>query len=137
VRPIWFKPFMVEQLRGGRKWTTFRTRRHEGTYQVVRGSWFKPVEVGLVVELTPMFQTTANEVIFSYYLSEGFTDPQSFLAWVRREKLTLGVSGWLHRVKIVKDEKGSLKTVGNFCDSCPELEYYPDCDPNFPCPYEA
>ena len=23
----------------------------------------------------------------------------------------------------------------DFCEDCPERSYYPECDPNFPCPY--
>jgi len=87
----------------GKKTTTFRKGRKEGVYEVIEGSWYRPRPTGMKVRLTPIQSMGIDELISSYYRTEGdFNTPEDFKGWLKRKKLTLPELGWLHRLELVK-----------------------------------
>lgn len=104
MKRIWFKSSSVRWIEEGKKTTTFRTNRKEGLYEVVRGSWFNPIPVGLTVQLTPTKKISFSEVIEKYYATEGdFKSPSEFIVWLKEQKLFdkyNDMDGWLHNIKI-------------------------------------
>ncbi|RLJ02731.1 MAG: hypothetical protein DRP11_02685 [Candidatus Aenigmatarchaeota archaeon] len=101
MKRIWFKPDCVEWIREGRKTTTFRKNKKEGIYQVVKGSWFKPERVGLVIKLIPIGQTDAKTVIERHFHEEGFNSPWHFERWLRENNLDLPEVGFLHKIEVL------------------------------------
>ena len=105
---IWFKPDCVEWIVKGIKTTTFRRRRHEGIYEVVRGSWFKPEPVGLTLKLTPIKQMDFLDCINAHFETEGDFDCQAdFEAWLNKVGLDYQKDerlGWLHKIEVVDDD---------------------------------
>ncbi len=107
AKRIWFKPDCVRWIREGKKTTTFRKRRHEGVYEVVRGSWFKAKPIGLRVRLTPLCQAYLGNVLDLRFDTEGdFGNTDEFIDWLVEIGLTNKVPdfGWLHKVEIVGKE---------------------------------
>jgi len=101
MRVIRFKPLMLKRILDGQKITTFRKRRLEGFYEVVKGSRFKPVKLGIQVKLVWLAEVTRDEVINEFYKQEGFNSPQEFKEWLKQEKLDLPERGWLHQIETV------------------------------------
>ena len=102
---IWFKPDCVRWIEEGKKTTTFRRRKHEGIYEVMKGSWFLARGVGLKVRLIPIAALAFGEVIANHFESEGdFEDSNEFAMWLKRVGLAkkLPLVGWLHRIEIVE-----------------------------------
>lgn len=100
TKRIWFKPDCVRWINEKKKSTTFRSRRHEGIYDVVRGSWFKPEKVGLTLRLTPIAHVSSSTVIKEHFASEGpFRTSDEFIEWLKRVRLydKFPEFGWLHR----------------------------------------
>lgn len=107
MKRIWFKPRMVKALIERRKKTTFRSRKHEGLYEVVRGSWYDSIPVGIVIKLTPLRAVTKEEVIEKYYRQEAFDSPEDFREFIKTEKLKMPEVGILHGIE-VKEVKGCI-----------------------------
>ena len=108
---IWFKPDCVKWILEGKKTTTFRSRRHEGLYEIDIGSRFKPkptegpnaVGSGIRLRLTPIQTTTASDCITEHYKTEGsFNDSYAFQYWLNKNKLNLPNFGWLHKIEILE-----------------------------------
>lgn len=108
MKRIWFKSDCVEWIRKGKKITTWRSRKHLGEYQVVQGSWFKPIPIK--PELTVMLYPTSDDKIrlktlikFGYKLEGDFHSPREFKDWLIKNKIYKeGAVGWLHRITVLK-----------------------------------
>lgn len=104
MKRIWFKPDCVRWIREGKKTTTFRKTRHEGTYKVVKGPRFKAVPIGLNIKLTPIDEMAFSVVVNSYFITEGnFKSSNEFVDWLdyvgilyHHEQL-----GWLHQIEVL------------------------------------
>lgn len=106
MKRLWIKPEGRIWIREGKKITTFRKNRHWGLYEVVEGSWYKAVSVGMVVKLTPLYRISKKELIQDYYSSEGdFKNPDEFLEWLNTNNLDLPDLGWLHKIKLKEKNK--------------------------------
>lgn len=104
MRRIWFKPDCVRWIVEGKKTTIFRTKRHDGIYQIVKGSWFSPVSLGITLKLTPIAQVSLGELLRDYYATEGdFSKPTDLMDWLKQMKLfnKLPDRGWLHRIEVL------------------------------------
>ena len=106
MKGIRFKPDMIKWIQEGIKVTTFRRTRRDGLYQIVKGSWFKPVGLGIYVECKPLFKVTKYMLINHYYMKEGdFKTPGEFITWLRENNLLekLPYKGWLNSVEQIKN----------------------------------
>ena len=104
---IWFKPDCVKWIVEGKKTTTFRSRRHEGLYEIDLGSRFKPKPSGIRLRLTPIEETDVFDLVAENYATEGnFNGPQDFQAWLDKVGLTgkMGL-GWLHKIEVLEVPK--------------------------------
>lgn len=109
AKRIWFKPDCVRWIREGKKTTTFRKTKHEGIYQVVRGSWFKAEPVGLRVRLTLIVEMPFEQVISLHYGTEGdFETPLEFADWLSMVGLKYRTEqlGWLHNIEVIEARRG-------------------------------
>lgn len=114
LRVFRFTPDMLEKVKSGRKTVTSRPSRHEGLYEVGRGSWFNPERFGICVELTPVVEhkLPVSQIAVKYYREEGFDSPYGYLKKLK-EIYPKGVPTemWLHHVKVVScegDEHGGI-----------------------------
>lgn len=108
MKRIWFKEDCIEWIRTGKKTTTFRTRRHDGDYVVVRGSRYKalPVSPLLIISLRPVNQYPST-LLPKFFRSEGdFKTRKEFEDWLRKNKLYQDNRWlWQHKIKIVRGKK--------------------------------
>lgn len=114
TKRIWFKPDCVEWIRKGLKTTTWRTQRHEGEYDIVKGSWFRAEKIGLQIRLTPLKQISMYKLI-SHYRTEGpFMCGNKFERWLEDNKLLvredsrkrpsdIKKKGWLHKIEVLSN----------------------------------
>jgi len=106
MRGIRFKPDMIKWIQEGIKTTTFRKTRRNGEYEIVKGSWFKPIGLGIYVECHSLMKITRDMLINHYYMKEGdFSSPTSFIYWLKQNKLLkkLPLRGWLNSVEHIKN----------------------------------
>lgn len=100
---IWFKPDMIKWILEGKKTTTFRSRRHEGLYEIDLGSRFKPKPSGIRLRLTPMSTWEREQVISYCFDTEGdFNTDFAFAEWLEINKLELPDCGWLHKIEVLE-----------------------------------
>ena len=107
MRRIWFKPDCIKWIRDGKKTTTFRLKKHDGVYEIVKGSWFKPEKLGIRVKLTPLCHATLADVIDFRFDTEGdFHNSDEFLDWLKDvglwKKYPHLASGWLHKIEVLE-----------------------------------
>jgi hypothetical protein len=103
IKRIWFKKDCVKWILEGKKTTTFRSRRHEGEYEIVEGSRFKAKGLGIFLKLTLLSQTNAYDIIHYLYMTEGkFDSSQEFEEWLKKNKLELPEYGYLHKIEVIK-----------------------------------
>ncbi len=103
MRRIWFKPDCVEWIRAGKKTTTFRARQHNGRYEIVHGSRFKPNNTGMIIRLTPIKETDQAHVLAKHFKTEGdFKTIQEFRDWLAEVHLYLPATGWLHSIELLE-----------------------------------
>jgi len=103
MKGIRFKPDMIKWIQEGIKSTTFRRTRRDGLYQIVKGSWYKPVGLGIFVYCKPLSRITRPELILKWYSTEGdFKTPEEFVEWLQKNKLykKLPEKGWLNKVDL-------------------------------------
>lgn len=94
-----FKPICAEWIKQGLKETTFRSRRYDNLYDVVTGSRYKRRPIGLVIKSIPIMNCEAEDVINTYFRTEGpFRTAQEFKDWLGEVNLTLPDVGWLHHL---------------------------------------
>lgn len=104
MKRVWIKPDGRKWIREGKKTTTFRKNRHQGTYEIVEGSWYKAVSVGMILKLSPLCRISKTELINDHFLSEGdFKTPKDFSNWLKVNKLNLPDFGWLHRIEKIEN----------------------------------
>ena len=105
MKNIWFKPDCIDWIRMGKKTTTWRTKKHDGEYVVVKGSWFKsiPIEPKLIVRLSEPRQISIDELVRKYWILESPLNKQKFKDWLIKNKLYQPEKiGWIHRIEIMK-----------------------------------
>ena len=105
MKGIRFKPEMIQWIQEGKKSTTFRKTRRTGFYQIVKGSWFKPESLGILIHCYPLTRIPKEFLIKACYDFEGdFNSPEEFIEWLKKNKLykKLPEKGWLNLVRFIK-----------------------------------
>jgi len=108
MRGIRFKPDMIQWIIEGKKSTTFRKTRRKGLYEIVKGSWYKPVGLGIIVRCYPCGILSKELLVNSLYNYEGpFETPGEFKEWLIKNKFynKLPNNGWINLVKYVRMKK--------------------------------
>lgn len=101
TRGIRFKPDGVKWILEGKKTTTFRKNQQKGMFEIVQGSWFKPIHTGIMLRLNPIYLASSVNVVLNHYKTEGnFKSSNAFKEWLHINKLTLPDVGWLHRIEV-------------------------------------
>ena len=103
MKRIWFKPDCVEWIKQGKKTTTWRTRKHEGEYEVVKGSWFNNKPIGLKLRLTPIVDMSFGKLLTNYETEGDFANKEVFFDWLVNNGLSCDnqKKGWLHKIEVV------------------------------------
>ena len=100
MRMIRFKRDCLDWIKQGIKTTTYRKNKKHGIYELVEGSRFHPKRLGIYILLIPIEKTTVTDVILNHYGSEGdFKSPREFREWLKKNRLELPETGWLHRIE--------------------------------------
>jgi len=103
MKRIWFKPDCVKWILEGKKTTTFRSKKHEGEYEIVKGSRFKAEGLGIFLKLTPEKLPIKDEnAVAIHFRTEGdFKSPGDFMEWLITNKLQLPEWGYLHKIDVI------------------------------------
>lgn len=106
MKRIWFKPDCIEWIRTGKKTTTWRSRKHNGEYVVVKGSRFNaiPIKPRLVLSITPICEIEFSKVCKNWKTEGEFKSEIQFDKWLKKNKIT-GKCGYLHQIVVIKPKQ--------------------------------